>query len=84
MSASEELRAIVEENGGGNFAASVYLRTDGFFVQLNVTFMDRLARSGRLARFCELLKTEFTEAVNDAEKSSNGGASDLSGVQIRN
>jgi hypothetical protein len=65
-----ELQEIVEECGGGSFAVSVFLRADGFLIQPNTFFFDRLARSGRLSRFCELLKENFEEAVNDAEKES--------------
>jgi hypothetical protein len=65
-----ELQEIVEESGGGSFAVSVFLRSDGFLIQPNSFFFDKLARSGRLARFCELLKANFMEAVNDAEKES--------------
>jgi hypothetical protein len=89
-----ELQQIVEESGGGSFAVSVFLRSDGFLIQPNYLFFERLARSGRLARFCELLKENFTEAVNNAEKeanrsvhgeAANGGASRadcLSCVQV--
>jgi hypothetical protein len=86
-----ELQEIVEENGGGSFAVSVYLRSDGFLIQPNSMFFERLARAGRLARFCELLKENFTEAVNDAEKDANrnvcaggSGADSLPGVQVGN
>ena len=91
MTPAEELRRIVEENGGGNFAASVYLREDGLFFLLNLPFLERLARRGRLARFSELLKIQFTEAVENAEeaiRSANGGggagADSLSCVQVGN
>jgi hypothetical protein len=65
-----ELQRIVEEIGGGTFAVSVFLRSDGFLIQPNFLFFEKLARSGRLARFCELLKENFEEALNDAEKES--------------
>jgi hypothetical protein len=84
-----ELQQIVEENGGGSFAVSVFLRSDGFLIQPNAMFFERLARAGRLSRFCELLKENFTEAVNDAEKeakrnvcASDCGADSLSCVQV--
>jgi hypothetical protein len=84
-----ELRQIVEECGGGNFVASVYLRSDGFLVQVNDGFLTRLARLGRLERFCEILKLNLTEAIEDAEKESkrssyDGGtrADSLPGVQV--
>ena len=63
-----ELQRIVEENGGGSFAVSIFLRSDGFLIQPNYIFFERLARAGKLSRFCELLKENFEEAVNDAEK----------------
>jgi hypothetical protein len=66
-----ELQQIVEENGGGSFAVSVFLRSDGFLIQPNYLFFERLARAGRLSRFCELLKENFTEAVNHAEKEAS-------------
>jgi hypothetical protein len=85
-----ELQEIVEESGGGSFAVSVFLRSDGFLIQPNYLFFDRLARSGRLARFCELLKQNFTEAVNDAEKESKrnvfagaSGEDSMPCVQVR-
>ena len=93
MTPGEELRRIVEENGGGNFAASVFLRADGFFTLCNLPFFERIARAGRLARFCELLKIQFGEAIDNAQKETcdnNGGArcichgaDSLSGVPVR-
>ena len=71
-----ELQEIVEENGGGSFAVSVFLRSDGFLIQPNFLFFDRLARAGRLARFCELLKENFTEALNNAEEESKRSTCD--------
>jgi hypothetical protein len=69
-----ELQEIVEECGGGSFAVSVFLRSDGFLIQPNYLFFERLARSGRLSRFCELLKENFTEAINDAQKEAKRSA----------
>jgi len=95
LTPAEELRRIVKESGG-NFTASVFLREDGFFTLCNLSFFDRIARSGRLARFCELLKIQFGEAIDNAQKEtcdSNGGAvcicngsgaRELSGVQVGN
>jgi hypothetical protein len=74
---ARELLEIVKANGGGNFTASVYLREDGFFILFNEPFLDRIARAGRVDRFCELLKTHFEEAMEDAKEKSkrspNGG-----------
>jgi hypothetical protein len=66
-----ELQKIVEENGGGSFAVSIFLRSDGFLIQPNYLFFERLARAGKLSRFCELLKENFEEAVKDAEEKAN-------------
>jgi hypothetical protein len=85
---AQELLAIVRKNGGGNFTASVYLREDGFFVMFNIPFMERIARAGRVERFCELLKEKFEEALRNAKEESNGSAARcagenyLSGVQV--
>ena len=65
---ARELVGIVKRNGGGNFTASVYLREDGFFILFNVPFMERIAQMGCADRFCELLKTHFMEALNDAKE----------------
>ena len=91
---ARELVGIVKRNGGGNFTASVYLREDGFFILFNVPFMERVAQMGCADRFCELLKTHFMEALEDAKKESkrsvNGSACErgasvanpLPGVQV--
>jgi hypothetical protein len=79
------LAEIVKENGGGNFAASVFLREDGFLVQFNLCFLDRLRRTGRLQRFCELLGEQFQEALKDAQEKVNDGRSDgITGVYVHN
>lgn len=80
-----DLAVIVKENGGGNFAASVFLREDGFFIQFNLIFLDRLRKKGNLRRFCELLGTEFQEALNNAEEKSRTGHGDgFCGVYVDN
>jgi len=87
---ARELVGIVKRNGGGNFTASVYLREDGFFILFNVPFMERVAKMGRVDRFCELLKAHFEEAMENAKEESkrsvNGeratGKDCLPGVQV--
>jgi hypothetical protein len=87
-----ELEQIVEEHGGGAFAVSIFLRSDGLLIQPSCILFERLAASGRLARFLEILKTNFEEALNNAKEEANrsvragGGwlprADSVSGVQV--
>ena len=88
-----ELQEIVEEHGGGAFAVSIFLRSDGLLIQPSCIFFERLARTGKLARFVELLKVNFEEALEHAKKEANRnavsggwlpGESPVSRVQVGN
>ena len=80
---------MVEEHGGGAFAVSVFLRSDGLLIQPSGIFFERLARLGKLSRFLEVLKANFEEALNDAKEEAirntlagESGACELSRVQV--
>jgi len=66
-----ELQQIVEEHGGGAFAVSVFLRSDGLLIQPSCIFFERLARLGKLSRFVEVLKANFEEALDNAQEEAN-------------